>query len=61
MLHRKDPATATMLPEHRDAISFRNALIHGYSRIDDDVVWNVVTTRLEGLERGVRKLLDDAG
>jgi uncharacterized protein with HEPN domain len=61
VMHKKDPATAAMLPEHRDAISFRNALIHGYSRIDDDVVWGVVTTRLEGLELGVRRLLEGSG
>jgi|SRR5690349_15842226 len=60
-LRKRDPATAAMLPEHRAAISFRNALIHGYSRIDDDVVWGVVTTQLEALERKVRELLGAAG
>jgi uncharacterized protein with HEPN domain len=57
ILHKKEPETAKMLPEHRAAISFRNILIHGYSRVEDEIVWSVVTTRLDQLEAGVKRLL----
>lgn len=45
------PATKSAFPQinWNDMIGMRNRLIHGYSRIDLDVVWNVVTEHLPPL------------
>src|ERR1700675_2875740 len=41
-LHKSDPALVTQIPVHREIISFRNVLIHGYDIIDEAVVWKIV-------------------
>lgn len=38
-------------------ISFRNILIHGYAVVDDQVVWDIIQTKLPTLRKEVRKLL----
>ncbi|MBI5364067.1 MAG: DUF86 domain-containing protein [Planctomycetes bacterium] len=58
LLHKREPEVASALPDHRAAISFRNILIHGYSRVDHAIVWTVVTGRLEPLERAAKALLE---
>ena len=45
-LARLDGEIAARISHHRRAISFRNALIHGYDEIDDEVVWDTVTVDL---------------
>lgn len=60
-LARLDPALAARIPDFRKLIDFRNLLIHGYRRIDHDVVWNAATTLLPGLHRVVTDLLDEMG
>ena len=55
---RKDaPETAAKIPNHRRIIDFRNILIHGYDKVDHDVVWDIVETDLPDLLREVRGLL----
>lgn len=63
-LLKVDPATATRISEHRRIISFRNVLIHGYSAIDNEIVWSIVETKLPILRAEVDALLaqpDDHG
>jgi uncharacterized protein with HEPN domain len=43
----------------RSIISFRNILIHGYSSIDDRIVWDVIKTDLDVLMEDIRTLLDE--
>jgi len=57
VLRKTDPGVAARLPEHRGAISFRNILIHAYWRVDHEIVWDVVTSRLDALERVSAELL----
>jgi len=55
---RKDaPEAAAKIPNHRRIIDFRNILIHGYDKVDHDVVWDIVETDLPELLRQVRSLL----
>lgn len=54
-----DPDTAGQIPEYRQIISFRNILIHGYSDIDDTVVWDVIESELPVLLQTVTRLLED--
>jgi uncharacterized protein with HEPN domain len=56
-LAKLDPATAGRISEHRRIIAFRNILVHGYAGVDDMLVWDMVATRLAGLQREVDELL----
>ena len=39
-------------------VGFRNRIIHGYDDVDDTIVWEVATTKLELLRKQVSDLLD---
>lgn len=52
-IQRDDPEVLSRIREHRDIISFRNILVHGYDAIDDQIVWGVIKEELDFL-------LDDA-
>jgi uncharacterized protein with HEPN domain len=38
-------------------IGFRNRIIHGYDDVDDTIVWEVATTKLQSLRKQVSALL----
>ena len=42
----------------RRVIATRNRLVHGHSRIDDDVVWDVIRTDVPRMLRDLRNLLN---
>ena len=56
-LSQMDPATADQISEHRRIIAFRNILIHGYSAIDDKVVWDILEIKLPTLRHEIDTLL----
>jgi uncharacterized protein with HEPN domain len=41
----------------RDSASGRHRLVHGYFQIDEDVVWQTVTTELRPLLAAIDELL----
>jgi uncharacterized protein with HEPN domain len=43
--------------EWQKMISARNALVHGYDKIDDRIVWNISQNILPGLKQRLEKLL----
>jgi uncharacterized protein with HEPN domain len=57
-LQKVDPVLAAAIPQHRQIISFRNILIHGYDVIDDQVAWDIVQKDLQPLLQEVLKLLE---
>lgn len=59
-LSRVDDATAALIPEVERIIAFRDVLVHGYTVIDDELVWQVATTRVHGLVKTLDRLLDQA-
>jgi uncharacterized protein with HEPN domain len=59
-LSKEDPATAGKIGERERIISFRNILIHGYAKVDDRLVWNVLQTKLPVLLREVESLLEES-
>ncbi len=51
------PEWANAIPHCRNAIGLRNILIHGYTMIDDAIVWRTVERDLPELRRHVDALL----
>ncbi len=56
-LLRNDPDAASQLSEHERIVAFRNVLIHGYDLVDDELVWDTVTSKLPVLLSEVEALL----
>jgi uncharacterized protein with HEPN domain len=48
-LSRVDPLTAANVPDLPRIVAFRNVLVNGYAAIDDVLVWEVATTRIDSL------------
>ena len=48
-LNRAFPEIAQRIADRRAIISFRNILLHGYDRVEDDVVWGIVQAHLPRL------------
>lgn len=40
----------------RDIAAFRNVVVHEYTRIDLDVVWEIVTERIPALEKQIERV-----
>jgi len=56
-LSRKDPTTAARISEYKQIIAFRNILVHGYAKIDNQVVWSVLRLKLPLVLREAELLL----
>ena len=56
-LRRDDPDLLHQIREHRDIVSFRNILVHGYDTVDDRIVWGVIEEDLDNLIEDVDKLI----
>ena len=46
--------------DHRRIIAFRNILIHGYTDVDDRLVWDIVTSKLPLFRTEIEALVTDA-
>ena len=60
-LSRADPDTASSVPDLPRIVAFRNVLVHGYAAIDDELVWQVATTRVPDLIEVTDQLLAAEG
>lgn len=60
-LSRVDPATATLIADLPRIVAFRNVLAHGYAVIDEELVWEVATTRVVDLASELGRLLGEDG
>ena len=58
-IQRDDPEVLSRIREHRDIISFRNILVHGYDAIDDQIVWGVIKEDLDFLLEDAVTLLSE--
>ena len=54
---RAEPEVLEHIPEHRQIISFRNILAHGYDRIETRIVWTILQDDLPKLMQDVQRLL----
>lgn len=55
---RLDTALAVRIPEFHRIIGLRNRLIHGYDSVDDELLWDVVRSKVEPLKRAVEAVLE---
>ena len=46
---RADADLAERIPDLARIVAFRNVLIHGYASVDDRLVWQVATERIQPL------------
>jgi uncharacterized protein with HEPN domain len=60
-LAKIDPDEVARITDYRRIIALRNILVHGYARIDHQVIWNVIELSLPVLRREVNALMGEAG
>jgi uncharacterized protein with HEPN domain len=48
------------LPEFHRIIGLRNRLIHGYDNVDDEILWDIVQSKLAPLKAQIDGLLREA-
>lgn len=56
-----DERLQTLIPELRQVVGVHNRLIHGYDSVDDEILWDVVRTKMLALQSRVAKLLVESG
>ena len=56
-LAKVDQQLATQITDYQKIVSFRNVLIHGYADVDDELVWDIVETRLPLLREEIGRLI----
>lgn len=59
-LSKTAPKAAARIEDLPRIVAFRNILIHGYATVDDRLVWQVVTTRLDALDAVLVALVDES-
>ena len=52
-----EPSLATQIPDFHRIIGLRNRLIHGYDNVDDEILWDVVQSKLAPLQAQVSAVL----
>ena len=57
-LIKVDTAVEDRISDRRRIVPFRNILVHGYADVDDQLVWDVITTKLSTLQEEVNALLN---
>jgi uncharacterized protein with HEPN domain len=60
-LAKTDPQLALRIPDLREAVGFRNLLIHGYSSVDHERVLATAQAELPILRASVAELLRELG
>lgn len=58
-LKATDEEAIERISEHWRIIGFRNQIIHGYSKIDDEITWRIVEGKLPILRRELEELLTE--
>jgi uncharacterized protein with HEPN domain len=56
-LRQIDSAIAEQITDAWRIIGFRNQIIHGYARIDDEITWRIIQDKLPVLRRELEELL----
>ena len=59
-LSRKFPSIAEQITDYRSIINFRHVLVHGYDRVEHEVVWGIIESKLPKLRAEVEALYNSA-
>jgi uncharacterized protein with HEPN domain len=60
-LKKVDPGMLARISDYGRIIGFRNVLVHGYDIISDEIVWDIVETKLPGLRQEIDDIKRDFG
>jgi len=60
-IKKADAAVLNKIRDHRNIVSFRNILAHGYDNIDHRIVWDIIEQDLRHLLEDVALLLEKHG
>src|SRR5437773_1288574 len=55
-----EPSLVAQIPEFHRIIGLRNRLIHGYDNVDDEILWDVVHSKLPPLKARIADILREA-
>lgn len=58
---RAAPDKSSAIPDLDRIVAFRNVLVHAYADVNDDLVWEVVETKLTEFRASLAKLLAEYG
>jgi uncharacterized protein with HEPN domain len=58
-IRRDKPTILGKIREHRNIMSFRNILAHGYDSIDNSIVWGIIEEELGQLLEDVERLIEE--
>ena len=56
-----DPSLTEQMPDLPQIVGLRNRLIHGYDSVDDEIIWDIVQTRILPLIKRLETLLGKLG
>ncbi|MFP4501310.1 MAG: DUF86 domain-containing protein [Candidatus Hydrogenedentota bacterium] len=57
MLEKVAPDLVSRITEHARIVRFRHILVHGYDKIDRDILWNVLQSKLVIMTSDIDRLL----
>lgn len=60
-LKKVDSGVLAQISDYRRIIGFRNVLAHGYDVVSDEVVWDIVESKLPELRQEVDAIKHDLG
>ena len=60
-LRKVGPDVLSQISDYQRIIGFRNVLAHGYDVVSDEIVWDIVQTRLAVLRQELRQTKQDIG
>ena len=58
-IRRDNPTLLDKIREHRNIVSFRNILAHGYDSLDNRIVWDLLKEDLGNLLEDVERLIGE--
>lgn len=55
---KEEPNLLDQIRESEKIIAFRNVVVHGYDIISDQMVWDIVSTKIDNLIEDCKQIID---
>ena len=55
---KEEPNLLDQIRESEKIIAFRNVVVHGYDIISDQMVWDIVSTKIDNLLEDCKQIID---